>query len=163
MLTGFACPQSGTQTGEKGTPHDQTRFGLEEPIVHPVSIPDPVLDLIRKDSEFLSAECESAAQSREKIPANWYEAALVHLSDPKERDFVVKAKNPCLWGPHSGPFWIFRETAQCHKLVLKTEGAGLKILTKRTHGFKDILAGTQVGTGMVSTTYTFDGQTYQGE
>ena len=147
------------QTSQKTAHAEQTRFGLEEPIDRPASIPEDVLKILRQDSDVTT--CELEAGSRDRIPATWYEASRIHLDGTNRADLIVKAKNACLMGPNLGPFWVFRKTAGGHDLVLSTVAVGVQILKNKTNGLRDIRIGAIVNLQPSYVTYRFDGHAYQ--
>lgn len=158
LLSVFAS-DAGAQTKPKANRAEQTRFGLEEPINHPVPIPEGVLKILRQDSDI--SACDLEPNSRDSIPSTWYEASQIHLDGPNQIDFIVKAKNACLWGANIGPFWVFRGTSNGHSLVLSTAALGLRVLNTKTNGLRDVEAGAVVSLKPSFVTYRFDGQRYQ--
>lgn len=158
LLLVFACDFD-AQTKPKVNRAEQTRFGLEEPINRPVPIPEDVLKMLRQDSDISACDLES--NSRDSIPSTWYEASQIHLDGPSQIDFIVKAKNACLWGANIGPFWVFRSTSNGHSLVLSTVAFGLRVLSTKTNGLRDVEAGAVVSLKPSFVIYKFDGQHYQ--
>lgn len=139
---------------------EQSRFGLEQPVDRPAAIPPDVLKILRHDADIRT--CTIEADERDKIPAAWFEASEIHLSNVNEFDLVVKPTNACLWGPNLGPFWLFRNTDRGHQLVLSTVAVGLRVLNTRTNGFRDVRAGAIVGASQPRyVTYKFDGRVYR--
>ena len=149
-----ACGQA-----PKGTRAEQVRFGLEESIDRPVPLPEAVLKILRQDSDIRA--CDLEQNSRDTIPAMWYEASEIHLDGPTESDLIVKAKNACLWGANIGPFWVFRKTPNGHSLVLSTVALGLQVLKTKTNAFRDIRAGAIASLKPSYVMYKFDGHNYQ--
>ena len=159
LLLVFVC-DVGAQTKPRVNRAEQTRFGLEEPINQPVPIPEDVLKMLRQDSDISACDLEQP-NSRDSIPSTWYEASQIHLDGPNQIDLIVKAKNACLWGANIGPFWVFRGTSNGHSLVLSTVALGLRVLSTKTNGLRDIEAGAVVSLRPSFVTYKFDRQHYQ--
>ena len=136
---------------------EQTKFSLEEPITHPMPIPEDVLNVLRQRTDI--STCETRPEERNKIPPSWYEASRVRLDGGREEDLVVKARNACMWGPNLGPFWVFRSNREGHELVLSTVAVSLEVLRSRTNGLRDIRTGAIVTSEPAYSIYKFDGHT----
>ena len=145
---------------KENSPQEQTRFGLEESVARPVSIPEAVLSILGDDSEVRTSGCAVNDQTANKISASWFEASQIHLDGPKEVDLLVKAKDGCLFGANIGPFWIFRKTQQGYELLLTVNALGVRLLSRTTNGHKDISSGAVAGGKFVSVFYQFDGHRY---
>ena len=140
-------------------PREQTIFGAEEEITHPASLPEDVLQILRRDER--NRRRLAGGQTPDDMPASWFAASRVRLNDDDLPDLVVMAANPRLWGANIVPFWVFRSTPRGHELVLKVMTLGLEILRTKTNGYRDIRT-TEVAAGKVTNTvYSFDGAEYQ--
>jgi hypothetical protein len=73
-----------SKQAKKNLPQEQTRFGLEEAVTRPASIPDGVLSILEDDSEVRASRCVVKDQTADKISASWFEASKIHLDGPKE-------------------------------------------------------------------------------
>ena len=79
---------------------EQTAFGAETPIQHPVELPDDVLKILRHDAR--NKTCLASGQSEELMPAAWFVASKVKLNnDPLE--FVFIGDDPYLNGLAGDP------------------------------------------------------------
>jgi hypothetical protein len=156
LMTGAAKPQQ----GNKSIPSEQTRFGLEESVVHPVPVPSKVVAILKDDAEVRSRGCRDQAESANQVSASWFEASQIHLDGSGEVHLLVKAKNGCLFGANIGPFWIFRNTPQGYQLVLNVSALGVELLRSRTNGYRDVSAGAVAGGKAVSVIFKFDGRKY---
>jgi hypothetical protein len=151
LITLFArCAVFG-QRPETAT--EQKRFELEEPFVHPVSIPKPVLKVLT------SQLSESGCQDNVKVDESWFTAADLNLNPDETPGLIVKpsVKGGCLLGANVGPFWVFRCRAGAYELVLKQAALEVSALPRRTNGFHDLeySAATVGGRNIVSVTYRF--------
>lgn len=149
------------QQTKKSAAPEQTRFGLEELVRHPVPLPEAVLKILRDDGEVRSSRCVSEDDQAQAISASWFEASQIHLDGPYEADLLVKAKDGCLLGANIGPFWIFRNTPQVYKLVLTVSALGVDILQNKTNGLRDVSVGAVAGGEAVRVRFKFDGQKYK--
>jgi hypothetical protein len=152
----FTCP---TRSEPRRQLEEQTRFSLEEPIKHPVPIPEDVLKILRQEADITT--CEIRPEERSKIPPSWYEASGIRLDGEREEDLIVKAKNACMWGPNLGPFWVFRSSVNGHYLVLSTVAVSLQVLKSSTNGLRNIRTAAIVTRQPAYSDYRFDGHTYQ--
>jgi hypothetical protein len=99
---------------------EQARFGLEEPVVHPVPVPGSVLQILRTDPAVLQSGCFEKEKPSDPVLASWFEPSEVQLHRERQRDLLVKAKNGCLLGANIGPFWIFGSTREGYEVLLST-------------------------------------------
>src|SRR5258708_39479065 len=67
---------------------EQTGFGAEQRVRHPVALPSDVLDVLRKNGEVQRA-CLKRVGSPDRIPASWFTASQIHLNNDKLPDLVV--------------------------------------------------------------------------
>lgn len=142
-------------------PREQSQFGVEEKITHPVSVPEDVLQILRRDEH--NQNCLATNASPDKIPASWFVASKIHLNNDNLSDLVVAAANPCLFGANINPFWVFRNTPQGYKLALSVSTLGLKALNTRTRGFRDIRSDAATGIEVFTTIFKFNGREYRAQ
>src|SRR5579885_943417 len=95
----FTCP---TRSEPRRQLEEQTRFSLEEPIKHPVPIPEDVLKILRQEADITT--CEIRPEERSKIPPSWYEASGIRLDGEREEDLIVKPRTHACGGRISDPF-----------------------------------------------------------
>lgn len=148
------------QQSKQSPAPEQTRFGLEELVRHPVRLPEAVLKILGDDGEVRSSRCVSEDDQAQAISASWVEASQIHLDGPNEADLLVKAKDRCLFGANIGPFWIFKSSPQGYRLVLAVSALGVDVLRHKTNGMRDVSAGAVAGGKAVSVRFKFDGQKY---
>ena len=69
---------------------EQTRFSMEQGISRPVSLPDEVFELLKKDKNALedSVACTEKGGGRDVFEASWFTASEVHLGKPNEIDLL---------------------------------------------------------------------------
>ena len=161
VLIGALVAATAEPQQKKSAAHEQTRFGLEEAVLHPVPLPQAVLTILKDDDEVRSSRCVSEDDQASAISASWFEASQIHLDGPEEVDLLVKAKSGCLFGANIGPFWIFRGTPNGYKLVLNVSALGVDLLRTKTNGLRDVSAGAVAGGEAVSVTFKFYGQKYE--
>lgn len=160
FVIGLLATTAKSNQAKKNLPQEQTKFGLEETVTRPVSIPQAVLSVLGDDAEVRASRCVVNDQTADKISAAWFEASQIHLDGPKEVDLIVKAKDGCLFGANIGPFWFFRKTQQGYELLLTVSALGVRLLPPTTNGHKNISAGAVAGGKFVSVLYQFDGHRY---
>ena len=138
---------------------EQSKFGVEEEIERPVSLPEDVLEVLRRDER--NRQSLSQGQSPNDIPASWFVASEVRLKDDDLRDLIVTAADPRLLGANLAPFWIFRNTPQGHKLALRVSALDLMVLNTRTEGYRDIRTRAATANRVRTTLFRFDGSNYR--
>jgi hypothetical protein len=157
----FAC--LGTSHEDPG--HEQLDFGSEQaikPVQKPVVVPEGLVEALRLDKIALNvAKPCLREQHLDQIPGPWFVASEVHLDGPDEVDLVVLPRNACLIGANVGPFWLARKTPQGFQIVFSSGGHDLEILRTRSGGFRDIRLESATATTLLTTTFKFNGQSYQ--
>ncbi len=138
---------------------EQSAFGAEEEVEHPVNMPEDVLRILRRDERNQRRLAEG--QSPDDMPASWFVASEIHLNEDDLPDLVVMAATPRLFGANIVPFWIFRNTPQGHKLALSVSALGLEVLNNRTNGYRDIHSIALSAREEFTTTYKFNGNEYR--
>jgi len=114
---------------------EQTSFGLEEPVEHPVPLPQAVLEKLRAETRDRICPNSKAAKDSDD---SWFAASEVTLRRGELPALVVKAENACLRGANIGPFWVFRRSKTGYEIVLSESALGLEVLNTRTNGYRDI-------------------------
>lgn len=173
-LAVIATISTASQSAKIPSLGEQTHFDVEyefgvHPIRHPIGIPLKALDTLRHEPGLVAA-CEKAERlSAGQVPAEWFVASQIHLSNGTGRDLIVQPKsdpdshpsNRCLFGANVGPFWVFVETSTGYKLVLDASGHDLKVLHNRTGGYRDIEVSSETATTLSVAIYKFNGKTYE--
>jgi hypothetical protein len=165
-----ATSQQGEQTSFDAEPVPGEAF-----VKRPVVIPDSALQVLRDSLDPDRLHCiREMGTAPEQVPASWFVASEIHLNGPNEVDLIVLPNVPriegdkfpatnaggCLLGAHGGGlFWVLRPgvATGTYALLLVTNGDGLKVLTSRTNGYRDI----QTGTGRTGLLYKFTALQYQ--
>src|SRR5689334_15796647 len=115
---------------------EQTIFSAEEEIQSPAKVPVSVLTALQRDGDVL--RCLSEQHPLQHAPGGWFSASVVTLSTQARTGLVVKAENGCLFSANIVPFWIFEQTTNGYRLVLKIHALGVEILDSRTNHHRDI-------------------------
>jgi hypothetical protein len=139
-------------------------YQLEQPFQQPVPVPLQVLAILRSDK--WNRESFDACPSRgdlTQIPASWFVAARIDLTQGGNSGMIVKAENGCLWGANVGPFWVFRHTSKGYALVLQVNTLALEFLDSRINGYRDIQTTAATAVALTSTVYRFKGGAYRPE
>jgi len=89
---------------------------MENEIERPAKIPLNVLMDLRKDNEV--RRCATDENLAGNVPAAWFKASVVHLSNSRNPDLIVQPNQVCLFGANIGPFWVFRNIPKGYKLAL---------------------------------------------
>jgi hypothetical protein len=168
-LLSLPCRIESQNTG--GVDREQTTFGGDEVpgvqfIKRPVSIPDSVLDILKRDDSVKACLAENA-----KIQvASWFVASEIRLGGNLEHDLVVlpspRADQPDYGCFHSAEgftsFWVFRGTEGHYELLLKTAGLAIEIKKSRHQGYRDIETGSPSAIKFIYTvSFRFDGKQYK--
>jgi hypothetical protein len=142
---------------------EQMSFSVEEGFEKPVSLPNEVLQLLKKDTITLEASvgCTERGGGPDVLQASWFKASEIHLGTPGEIDLLVMAANGCLNGANVGPFWVARKTSQGYRLVLSTGGHSLEVMGTRSEGFRDIQTYTASAITVSTVVYRFNGEKYE--
>jgi hypothetical protein len=147
----------------KGLQREQTSFGMEDKIERPVTIPEEVLDQLKRD-HYVQERCRAKLPSVERIPPSWFAASGIHLHDQTVSDLVIQPSedDPCIGGANVTRYWVFHNTANGYELVLTDSSFGLDLLKARTNGFRDIrMTAFSPRSGELGTIYRFDGKKYR--
>jgi hypothetical protein len=147
------------QNKPKTLPVEQAHFSAEdESFKRPVAIPVDVMAILAKQ-EVVEMQLENEGLKPEKLPASWFSASVVHLSQGKVSDLVVAA-NPPVSGANTTTFWIFRTTARGHELVLTTMAHDLVIKKTQWKGLREIETSSVTMMLPSTVSYRFDGKKY---
>jgi hypothetical protein len=149
-----------TAQSKRSHSSEQLAFSAEEDTVKkPVAIPQDVLAILATD-EMVRNELENESLPTEKIPASWFAASAIHLSNSRETDFVVMARGP-LAGGNVVTFWVFRGTPHGHELIMTAPMHDL--IVKNTHwkGYRDIELLSASAVKISTVLCRFDGRKYK--
>ena len=136
---------------------EQTSFGLEEPVEHPVPLPQAVLEKLRAETRDTTCPNSKAATN---IDDSWFTASEVTLRRGELPALVVKAETACLWGANIGPFWVFRHSKTGYEIVLSENALGLEVLNTRTNGYRDIQLSAATARDVLTGVYKFKNGKY---
>jgi len=141
---------------------EQTGFGAEQRVRHPVALPSDVLDVLRKNADVQKA-CLKRVGSADRIPSSWFTASEINLNNDNLQDLVVMStsENPCLGGANIVPYWVFRNTRDGHQLVLDISTFNLDILRTKKNGYRDIRTEELTAVKILRTVYKFKGRRYR--
>jgi hypothetical protein len=161
---------------EKPQPQEQSAFSLVkgnggEPVRHPIAIPRIALHALGKDD--VVVRCMKFREIRpERLQAEWFVAAGVHLRRTAETDLVVmprmlldhpeheRSESGCWDGVNDDPFWILRKTDLGYDVVLSESTDAMEILPVKTHGFRDVVLYSSSKDSFSSRPMKFDGNRY---
>jgi hypothetical protein len=150
---------AGVRTQGRRLQKEQSRFGAEVSIRKPVEIPADVLSALREDKR--NQTCLRDGESPTSITSSWFVASRIHLSSDGNADLVVTARSDCLLGANVVPFWIFRNTAQGHELVLKVSALGVDVLNTKTNNYRDIRISEATARRVHIVIFKFDKKEYR--
>jgi hypothetical protein len=116
---------------------EQTDFSAEESGVRrPVAIPPDVFTLLKHDKMVQDALRDGNIDS-ESLPAKWFSASAIHLSNSRAVDLIVVGEPP-LAGTNVVTFWVFRKSSRGYELVLTSGAHNLRVRNHRTKGYRDL-------------------------
>ena len=145
--------------GTEPHPVEQSEFSAEDAAVKkPVSIPEDVLAMLRKDKTVQSALLDQNI-GPENLPASWFSASAIHLSGAKATDLVVVGEPP-LVGGNVTLFWVFCATADGHELVLTAPAHNLMVKNKQWKGHREIELASMTAVQISTVLCRFDGKRY---
>ena len=154
--SGYPELPSFEETDEKLT---QTIFGAELEVKRPVTVPLDVLRILRHDERIQTRL--GKGKSPENLSASWFAASEIELNDHGQRDLILQAVNPHLFGANLVPFWLFQRTPKGYKLILSVDALGLEVLKTKTNNYKNIRTTKATAKEILSGTYEFDGDKYE--
>lgn len=155
----IATTTTWVESQKRTVPPPQDHFSAEdETLPNPVPLPNDVLALLEKEKRVQDA-LQNENPPGNKVPASWFSATEVHLSSQAQPDLVVRAEPP-LSGANIDYFWVVRNTASGHALVLAAPAHDLEIRAGRSNGYRDIEMVAMTSREIHTVLYRFDGQRY---
>ena len=92
VLSAMLFPVHGeSQETPRTAAGEQSGFSVElniDPVRKPVTLSSEALRVLATDKH-ISSCLDSQSLPREKLPANWFAASLIHLGGPNEIDLIV--------------------------------------------------------------------------
>jgi hypothetical protein len=158
LLRNLRATRSQDVPANKTRERKQTRFGAEQPVRQVASIPAGVLKLLQADER--NWTCLSTTPTQKEIPASWFVASFVKLSNDHDAELLVTSNNSCLNGANVAPFWIFRKQGARYELILKATGLVLDLLDTRTNHYRDIRLTSLSANMEYISLYKFNGNSY---
>jgi hypothetical protein len=151
ILTTTFHAQSHEKVGE------QSSFQEDEEFQHPVDLPAPVFNTLRRDK--IAQDCLKYDPTIKEVAPSWFEAAKVTLGQDASSGFVVHGKKSCLSGADTSSFWVFRKSGPDYDLVLTAHGNSLTLLSSYTNRWRDIVVLAATAADFYTKEYSFrDGQ-----
>ncbi|HEV8482247.1 MAG TPA: hypothetical protein VGV87_01705 [Blastocatellia bacterium] len=138
---------------------EQSVFGLEIDIDHPVSIPKDVLRILKTDRAI--RKCFHEDEAAREVTPSMFVAAEIDLNYDNIPDLVVTAADTCLMGANIGPFWVFRKTDHGYERILRVDTLNLEFLKTKTNCYRNVQTTGATAREAVTTTYIFNGRVYQ--
>jgi hypothetical protein len=124
-----------------GHTREQVSFGSEDDFQRAVPLPAAALQAILA-AKFPDDDLERYAKDKgiraAEIPATWFVASAVRLSQVPDSGLVVRAENACLYGAHIVPFWVLAKRSATYKVALVDRADALDVLGSRTNGYRNI-------------------------
>ncbi len=159
------------QTSKRTPTSEQSKFAVEGiEIAKPVRIPEAVVKILREDKYVRG--CLRQDQPSTEIPASWFVGSKIHLNESDETDLIVlprqlsaqdnsPSENACLYGANVAPFWVFRKMPGGYVLVLGISALGLKVLSTKSNGYRDISTWSSTAVTQTTLFFRFDGHKYR--
>ncbi len=114
---------------------------MEEPLESPVVLPSGALDALKtsKLSAEMLRDCAADADiSVTQVPTSWFVASWIELSGGRSSGLVVRAQHGCFWGAHITQFWLLSKAKANYRVVFTGRADGLRVLSNRTNGYRDV-------------------------
>jgi hypothetical protein len=140
-------------------PEEQTHFGMEEHVRHPIALPEAALALVAGDPDVKSV-IEDHGPAGAPLLITWLSASYVHLDGPNERDIIVVGKGP-LSGANITTFWVLRPSGTGFDMLLNVPAHDLIVKRRRSKGYRDIEAWSATAVTVSSVSFRFDGSQYK--
>ena len=157
FVKGAVCAQT-----QKPPAGEQLYFSEDDPagaLREPEPLPPEVLKVLLQHNE-VRGGLRLASPSERSNPAQLFRASRVHLSGPKEIDWVVTGVGPMSGGDNSW-FWIVRSQESGATVACFAGGNSLLLKNTRTNGFRDIESDWSSAAETQTTIYHFDGNQYK--
>jgi len=162
----FVAQIASAQSKVKKTATEPTVFNENEgaygdapdPFDDPVPLPDNVLDALRASEQAKSMLDELKGLNREEF-AKLFRAVKIHLSGPKELDYVVLGGFP-MGGTDAPWFWIVRFDQTHPNVIFFTFANGFEILKTRNNGYPNIRSNAFTASTRYTEIYHYNGQKY---
>jgi hypothetical protein len=134
---------------------DNEKLGFEH--ARPPS--DLVLDALLKTKEARQVKVQLEGYDRDGL-RDLFEVVLVDLGPSGDEDYVAHGKKRPMIGADNDWFWIVRVQRGKANVILFSNGWSLRLLERKTNGFRDIerAYGTAAFSG--ETLYRFNGSVY---
>lgn len=158
---GVACGSASAQKKHHLHPaQDQLAFSADDPgVKEPVALPDTLKPVLAAD-DYVQRLLEDRKLTADKLPAAWFSAALVRLTDRRQNDLVVVGEGP-IRGADGTTFWIFCPTLHGYAQALKVSTHTLVVKDLKTKGARELEAQSPSAGDVFSVSYRFDGQQYK--
>ena len=130
-------------------------FYLEEKFKYPVTIPSPVLRLLR-----LEAKRANCALDATTDISHWFSASNIDVG-VGPRAIVVQSDQMCLNGVDHNWFWVFLKTGRRYQLVLHGGTLSVNVLKTRAHGLRGIETNVATANTNYTRIYKFNGSVYK--
>ena len=141
----------------------ETSFNGEENFNNSVSIPNEVLEILKRHKEV--QRCFGSNPTIQDLSI-WFEATEIKLNNDYLDEILVKAKDDiqkkesnCLNG-NAVSFWIFRKMQNDYDLILYLYTITVEIGKKKSRGYYQIRAHRSTANTHYTTFYAFNGKKY---
>jgi hypothetical protein len=132
LIAQSETPQAGIQ--------EQT-FGREGAFEHPFVLSESALQSLKADKQSANILRGCAQQERIRvadIPTSWFVGSKIALNNDNSSGRVVRGEHSCLLGAHITQFWALAKSAGGYRSLLTGRADGLKLLSHRTNGYRDV-------------------------
>jgi hypothetical protein len=143
------------------TPMQQTSFGSETSIRHPVKIPPTVLrQLAEMNREQLNSCMETDGSEEADLP-KYFTASSLDINGDGKSDLLVQAgEKQCFHGAHNTSFWLFINTGEGYDNIFQTQTDWLDVMKSETNGHHDLRTAGHSAIEIWSTLWKYDGKQY---
>src|SRR5689334_20424638 len=121
-----------TQTPKHGEPQrEQTGFGAEGDFEKPIAVPAGALQSLlrsRNDDDQLQMCAEQKGIPVDKIPASWFAASEIRLTNSPRSGLILRGEHPCLGGAHIAQFWVLAKSTIRYEVVFRGRADALRVL-----------------------------------
>lgn len=103
------------------------------------ALPDDVARGLNTDERVL--DCFTDADTgMVAFERSWFAVHRADLDADGRADWIVNSAQDCLRGSAEGVWWLYRDAGDSRRLLLRTPGRALTLLSRRSVGFRDVEA-----------------------
>jgi hypothetical protein len=160
-----AAPESATSTDN--TAHESAsaavkavQFDGDAPGDTAQTLPAAIARALGTDELVLTC-ADGTRDGVSQFAADWVAVDRLDLNGDGRADWIVHGRNPCLRQADAAYWWLYEDTADTPRLLLRAEPArALEVLATSTRGYRDLRMQIAGGRSALVADNKYDGQGY---